>query len=80
MPTAHIKLCGKNTVAMLEAVSILSLSDTKCSLFTITAEKYWQRETPQASVFLSKFLATTRLSTLPCWSFYSHVGEGSIEN
>lgn len=28
---AQIKQCGKNTVEVLEAISILSLSDTNCS-------------------------------------------------
>lgn len=38
----HIKLCGKNTIEMVEAVSVLSPADTKCALLTITAKQYEQ--------------------------------------
>ena len=42
---ARIKQCGKNTRQVLEAISILSLSDIKCSRFTITAKNtiVWHR-------------------------------------
>lgn len=64
----HIKLCGKNTLEMFEAVSMLSPADTKCAWFTISAKQYDQ-EASQASVWLSKLLAVPWFSSLACLSF-----------
>lgn len=63
----HIKLCGKNTVEMFEAVSVLSPADTKCAWLPITAKQY-EQEAPQASVVFSKLLAVPWFSALACLS------------